>query len=544
MVQKALKINNVDLANKVRLGLKRRGIEYADMIPKATAGDIRSTMDAIKSFDPQWNDFINVLQNDILLTIFRNNDYNNPLKMFKRDGLYTEGSWIQEIALGLLTAHQYEKEATNVFGLEEPDYHVNYHRQNSRLKWKVSISPDMVEQAMYGGDDMGGARMVNTVLAQPLNSSEWADYLQMRHLFSEYQNADGFYNIQVADLASLTTGAEKASEGGKIAEIIRALNLDINGFYRTKYNPEGVPTVTRRTVLFGTPKFYASFDVNVLSAAFNMDRTNFTANRQVVVDDFEMPGTQCILADEDLFVSANTKMKTASIYDPENDVTNQWLHRWGIYSMSRFVNAIRLSTDPSTNETITVSSVDAVTVAFATVGGATPEFADKAEKTRMSATVTGDNPSQAVTWDIIGTSGVPKSTNTYIQGDGNLWIASDEQNSWLIIRAQSIQDPTKSATIKVGIGVKAPDASTVTGIELAGAESIKAGGSATYTATVTGDDSNRVVWAIVWAGAGVSIDQNGVVTTTADAQAGTATIVATSQLNPTVSAVKNVSITV
>lgn len=450
MASKTLKISNVDLANQVRAGLIKRGIGYADMIPKATQGDIRSTMEAIKSFDPQWNDFIEVLQNDIILTIFRQNEYSSTLKMFKRDGIYSEGSWIQEIAFGLLQAHQYDKNSTNVFGLEEPEIHVNYHKQNSRLKWKVSISPDMLEQAMYGSDPEGASRMVNGILAAPMNSSEWADYLQMRHLFAEYEKADGFYNLQVADLSKST---DKQKDGLDIAEKIRRLNLDMTGFYRTQYNPEGVPTYTRRTVLFGTPAFFASFDVNVLAAAFNMDKANFTASRQVVVDDFEIPGTQAILADEDLFVCANTKLKTASLYDPDNDITNQWLHRWGIYSMSRFVNAVRLSTDPDTPSSVTVSTIDSVTADFAEVAGVKPTYAEAGASTKLAATVTGTgNYSRAVMWTITGTAGVPKSSNTFIDGDGKLWIGSDEKNEYLTVTAQSIQDSTKSGTLKVGVG--------------------------------------------------------------------------------------------
>ena len=62
---------------------------------------------------------------------------------------------------------------------------------------------------------------------------------------------------------------------------------------------------------------------------------------------------------------------------------NYFLHRWGIYGMSKFVNAVLFSPRSDTGEDITViPTVTDVTVAFATINGATPEYATKGTTTR------------------------------------------------------------------------------------------------------------------------------------------------------------------
>lgn len=527
-----IRISNTDLANQIRARLP---ISYRDRIPKATQSDIASTVKAIKEYDPQWNDSIEVLLNDVVLTIFRNASYRNPLRPFKRAGVFTNGSWIQEIGVGLLKAHQYDKTATNVFGLEEPDVAVNYHKQNSKLKWEISTSPDILEQALLGGEGSGQG-MVNSMLLQPTNSAEWDDYLQMRQLFKMYQDNDGFFNVHVPDLLAAKP-EDKEAWGKEIAEKIRRINLEITGFYRTQYNAEHLPTFTRRTVLFGTPAFFASFDVNVLAAAFNMDRAQFTADRQVVIDDFGIDKSFAFLADEDLFVAATTKLKTASMYNPDNDYTKTWLHKWGIYSMSRFVNAIRFSTDPDTTTQTKASTVSSVSIDFAKDRNSQkPEFATRGDFTKLSATVTGEgNPSDAVVWLITGTSGSPKSTNTYLNGDGALHVGTDEKNAWIVVQAQSMDDSSKIATFKVGIDAKAPDESSITKVEIDGPATVQAPSESQYSATVTGDDTNRVLWVLGGAPAGVSIDQTGKLTVAATAAKGaTFVVMATSQANPAV----------
>ena len=334
-----------------------------------------------------WNDWLEVLLNGLVIDLFRVNDFQNPLGRHKIAGIQTNGSWIREFGYNLMKAHRYDKDATDVFTVEEPEVHTNYYLQNRKDRYDLSISEDILRQAMMESET-GVATLINNMLALPYTSAEEDEYLIMRELFALRDRENPFYNVHIDDISKAD---DKQKTGLDIAQKIREKYLDFP-FLHTEYNPEGLPAKTNDPVLFVTPRFLANFDVNVLASAFNMDKTNFMG-RVETVDRLPLDGvpygSAALLADPDIFVCADTKVKSASIQNPKNDSVNYFLHRWGIYGMSKFVNAVLFSPRSDTGEDITViPTVTDVTVAFATINGATPEYATKGTTTRLTATVT------------------------------------------------------------------------------------------------------------------------------------------------------------
>lgn len=535
---------NAKIFNTVTAQAKKLGLTFAGRVPNATQGDMQATIDYMDSYMPAWNDWLEVLLNGLVIDLFRVNDFQNPLGRHKIAGIQTNGSWIREFGYNLIKAHRYDKDATDVFTVEEPEVHTNYYLQNRKDRYDLSISEDILRQAMMESET-GVATLINNMLALPYTSAEEDEYLIMRELFAMRDRESPFYNVHIDDISKAD---DKQKTGLEIAQKIREKYLDFP-FLHTEYNPEGLPAKTNDPVLFVTPRFLANFDVNVLASAFNMDKTNFMG-RVETVDRLPLDGvpygSAALLADPDIFVCADTKVKSASIQNPKNDSVNYFLHRWGIYGMSKFVNAVLFSPRSDTGEDITiVPTVTDVTVAFATINGATPEYATKGTTTRLTATVAGTNdPSQAVSWDIAGTSGLPKSTNTFVRGDGELWVGTDEQNDWLLLRATSITDPTKQGLLRVGIGKKAPAPEAVTAITIGGSETVTAGTTSNYTATVTGDPNNGVVWTLIGApDNNTNIDANGLLTVAASCPASTKlTVMAVSRLKPDVTSQMQVTV--
>lgn len=535
---------NVKIFNTVAAQAKKLGLTFADRVPNATQGDMQATIDYMDSYMPAWNDWLEVLLNGLVIDLFRVNDFQNPLGRHKIAGIQTNGSWIREFGYNLMKAHRYDKDATDVFTVEEPEVHTNYYLQNRKDRYDLSISEDILRQAMMESET-GVATLINNMLALPYTSAEEDEYLIMRELFAMRDRENPFYNVHIEDISKAD---DKQKTGLDIAQKIREKYLDFP-FLHTEYNPEGLPAKTNDPVLFVTPRFLANFDVNVLASAFNMDKTNFMG-RVETVDRLPLDnvpyGAAALLADPDIFVCADTKVKSASIQNPKNDSVNYFLHRWGIYGMSKFVNAVLFSPRPDTGEDITVvPTVTDVTVAFASINGATPEYATKGTTTRLTATVTGTNdPSQAVSWDIAGTSGLTKSTNTFVRGDGELWVGTDERNDWLLLRATSITDPTKQGLLRVGIGKKASAPEAVTAITINGSATVKAGTTSAYTATVTGDPNNGVVWTLIGApDNNTNIDANGLLTVAASVPADTKlTVMAVSRLKPDVNSQMQVTV--
>lgn len=339
MADTMLQADNAAILNKVRANAS---LEYQSRIPVATQSNLSKTFATLQQFQPMWNEFMDVLINRIGLTLFNTNSFTNRLKPLK-SGAMNYGGMIQEIGANLLHAEAYDPNDTNVFGGEKADVEVNYHQINRRDKYKMRVNNDLLEEAFLNDGQL--AAFVNNLLALPQKSDEWDEYLIMRGLLKRYQEADGFFNYQVPDLAA---SADPEADGKKITEMLREIYLDTKGFYRTKYNALGMQVAPEELILLGTPKFFAKLDVNVLAAAYHMDKADFLADRTIVVDDFEMPGTQCMFLDSEWYKCMDTKVKTTNMYNPSADEWTYYLHHWGVYSASRQRTCIRFSTDATT----------------------------------------------------------------------------------------------------------------------------------------------------------------------------------------------------
>ena len=134
------------------------------------------------------------------------------------------------------------------------------------------------------------------------------------------------------------------------------------------YNEYGVKTNTpiRRQVIFMDADFNAEFDVDVLSAAFNMEKADFMG-RLFLIDDFTSfdnerfeliraasDGLEAV-TDDELLLMADVKAITVDenwfqVYDNLNKMTenyvgsglywNYWYHQWKTISTSPFANAV------------------------------------------------------------------------------------------------------------------------------------------------------------------------------------------------------------
>lgn len=488
-------LSNARIANTVRSNM----ITFGDRIPAATQGNMKDVLKSIQSYRPAWNEWLEVFLDVCALPLYRVNSWQNALGKFKQ-GRIRNGSWAKEVGYNLIQAHSYDKAATDVFSLREPDVVVNFHLQNRKDRYAITINEDVLAQAFE--DEGGLADFAQAVMAQVYNSDEVDEYLIMRELFAMYNETNGFFNYQVPDLATSSDVAADAKE-------ITAMLKETNELFKfpnqaVKYNPEHLPYVSDSTVLFATPKFLALNDVYNLAAAFNMDRAEFVAGVVQTVDEIPIDGAQAILADRDWFVCTDTLIETASIQNPATLGTNHFLHHWGIYSASRMAPAVLFSTAADSTWEVATPTVTNVSLAFA--DGYT--FADKGKNTPLVATVTGTNsPSQGVDFTIAGTGGVPLSTNTHIGGNGMLWVGTDEQNAYIIVTATSVADPTKFATLQVGIGsVYTPP--TITSVTINGAASITKGTSEQYTVTTVPADS-PVIWTVHTSDPLVTVDQTG-----------------------------------
>ena len=445
--------SNVDVLNTVRANCSAM---YRNEIPVATTANIAKTVAQIKSFEPFWNEFLNVLINKITLSLFNESQFNNKLAPLKLATMQY-GGVIEEMGADLINAEEYDPDATNVFDAPEPDLRVNYHQINRRNIYPMRLNEDLLSEAFR---EAGGlSAFVNNMLALPNKSAEWDEYKLMRDLLGVYQQADGFTNIQVPDLAA---SADPEADGKKITELLREYYLTLRDFYHTEFNAEGINATSSNLILLGTPKFFARLDVNVLAAAYNMDKADFIADRTIVVDNFGpgMEGTQCMLLDDRWYKVADTKRKMTSIYNPRAD---EWVYYnivWQILSCSRMVNALRFSTDATSEKLTAGDSVTVTSVAF-TEPAANATVIEPCADIQLKATVTySDSSTDSDCYFILTgstenapTDGVDSvdvilpDTGTYVDRMGVLHVAKDSTYQTIVVTAVSTKDASKTANL-------------------------------------------------------------------------------------------------
>lgn len=359
-----INMDNVQLLNYVR---QYAPDDYKNRIPAVTQGEIQSAFRGFQSYTPTWDQFMGVFLEKIGLQIVRNTTWTNPMGIFKRTPMRL-GSKIEEIATNLQKAHGYKNNCTDVFGVNAPDSRVNFHSTNRHDFYTITVPLEDVLRGV-ATDDYFLANYLGALVDNLIVSDNNDEYLLFKQILANANDNDGFFNVQVADVL---TASDKAAAA-------RALVEQVRGYYRllkfpsSDYSVEGreggLITVGRDMVLVIDAKTEAAIDVESLAAAFHMEKADFLADSVAVIDKWPagMEGTQALLVDRDFFVVSDTllTMQPAPI-NPCNLSQNYFYHHWGIYSYSRFVPAVRFSTDASTVLGNTPAKVTGITISMDT----------------------------------------------------------------------------------------------------------------------------------------------------------------------------------
>lgn len=351
-----LTLTNAEVLNLVR---SEASAGYQERIPAATRGNIAKIFETLDAYNPVMNEFSDLFVNRIGLTVFQANSYRNSLSPLKR-GEQQFGGMVQEVQGGLIKAEHYDPNNTNPFGAPKPDIEVNYYSMNRQDVYPMRYNRDQLRQAFI--EDGGLSSMINDILAMPLKSDQWDEYLIMRNLIKGAHDTWTMPTVQVPDIA---TADDKEAAGREIAVAMREHYLMMRDFIKTQYNPKHMPVSSDELVILGTPVFFAYFDVEVLSAAFHMDRANFIADRTIVVDDFDIAGAQAVLIDASAYICTDNLVANDTIYNPRTRDWISYLHHWGTYALSDMRNMLLFSSTEENNlGSVTAKTVTSVSLAL------------------------------------------------------------------------------------------------------------------------------------------------------------------------------------
>lgn len=419
------KFDGIQILNAIR---NAASTTYQERIPVATRDNIKDVGNAMMQYEATQNEFLHMLVNRIARVIITSKSYSNPLKPFKR-GVLEMGEAIEEVFVNMATAKPFDPilAERTVFKREIPDVSAVFHKINSRVFYKTTVSREQLAAAFLNAE--GITDLVSKIVDSLYSGAELDEYISMREMFSIQAQKGAFYPIYIPAITEATAKSAITT--------IKKWSNQLE-FISASYNPMGVKTrtVKQDQYLFVTPDFDAVMDVNVLAAAFNMDKAEFMGHK-IMVDNFGtgMEKVQAILIDRDWFMDFDRMSEYNEIYNPEGLYWNYFYHVWRLYSASPFVNALMFTSD----DTITITSIDVVPATPTVKKGALQQFTANFTASAMAP--------RGVIWEVSGDLPV----RSQIDWTGRLLVVPDEQNTTLTVKATSTYDPTKSDTATVTV---------------------------------------------------------------------------------------------
>lgn len=370
-----LNASTLDILNVIRANAS---YDYQQKVPKVeTANDIPRVGEIIYGTPAFANQFLNALINRIAIVRIQSATFNNPYSALKK-GYLEFGETVEDIFVGIINAVEYtpEKGAEREFKRSLPDVRSAFHVMNWRVMYPVTIQDEDLYQAFLSLD--GVTSLIANIVEQVYTSAEYDEFLLFKYLLIKAITKGKLAPVSIGTGADLKVAAEK----------FRGTSNKLP-FMSRKYNEADVKTTTPkdRQVIFMDADFNASFDVQVLASAFNMDKADFMGRLHLIDnwtefdnERFEIirensDGIEEITAEE-LALMADVKAvildeKWFQVYDNKNKFTekyvasglywNYFYHTWKTVSNSPFANAIVFVTSNATitnPSTITVKITD------------------------------------------------------------------------------------------------------------------------------------------------------------------------------------------
>ena len=348
--------SSVDVLNAIR---NSASINYRDYVPIATADadSIRAIGATIMDYPALQNEFLNALVNRIGRVILTSKSYQNPWAMFKK-GFLEFGETIEEVFTNLAKPFQFDPAVAEneIFKREIPDVRSAFHVLNYQKFYKATVSQEQLRMAFMSWD--GVTSLISSIVESMYTAANYDEFITMKYLLCKRILSGQMY---------WATASGKALGAKNIVKKIR-MHSDKLTFLSPDYNIAGVYNSTEKNnqYLFISSFWMADFDVEVLAAAFNMDKVEFMGH-VVLVDDFTQFDTARLnelfkddptytefgqtdieklglvvaaLVDKDYFMIFDNLQNFTENYNGQGLYWNYFYHVWKTFSTSPYANAV------------------------------------------------------------------------------------------------------------------------------------------------------------------------------------------------------------
>lgn len=266
-----LNASTVDILNTIRANASSA---YQNQVPEITkATEIPVVGDVLFGYPALANEFISALVNRIALVRVNSVTFNNEYAELKK-GFLQMGETVEEVFINLTKAREFspEKAAARELKRSLPDVRSAFHAINWKVQYPMTIQYEDLRQAFTSPD--GVTDLIAKLVASLNRSAEYDEYLLFKYLMIKAVTKGKMAVVE------LTNGNNKDA-----AAKFRGISNKLT-FVSPSYNASGVHTNSPRNdqYLFMDSTYNGEFDVDVLAAAFNMERADFLGHLKLVDD--------------------------------------------------------------------------------------------------------------------------------------------------------------------------------------------------------------------------------------------------------------------
>ena len=339
--------SGVSIFNYIR---ENSSSEFRDIVPTATSENILTLANILfdQSYTPQLNEFVSNLINRIGYTMVHNKVFSNPLAMFKK-GSVPLGTDVQDIFTNPATAEDYEFSNTamaKLLTITDPDTHVAYYRRNRKDLYTVTVSREGLQGAFVSWGKF------EDYISSLVNSLYNGDYIDEFRYTKELIQGAYDNNKAIVETVSAVSNEATAKAFVKAARKLftkmKFPSTEYNAYSKMSGSEKKITTWTDedRIVFLINADVEAEIDVDVLAAAFNMDKAKLLG-RIIAVDSFGDDKILGCLCDEAFLQIYNNQFRFDEFYNARTMSWNFYLHAWDTFAISPFANAVILATAAS-----------------------------------------------------------------------------------------------------------------------------------------------------------------------------------------------------
>ena len=416
--------SGVTMMNYIRQNSSRL---YQDVVPEATEDNIQTLGNILldDAYQPQLNEFINVLINRIALTMIRNASFTNPLAKFKK-GSIPLGTDIQDIITNPAEAEPYEYSNTameKLLTITDPDTHVAYYRRNRKDLYTKTITREGLQGAFVSRDKF--YNYISSIIQSLYNGNYISEFNYTKDLVKSAYDNNKVIVETVSKPVDEATGKAFVKKVRELFNLIMFPSTNFNAYTKFSGAKGTITTWTTkdRIALLIRADVMSSIDVDVLSAAFNMSRADFLG-AVTIVDNFGDDKILGVMCDESWLQIYDNIFRFDEFYNARVMAWNEYLHAWGTFAISPFANSVLFATE----ESVPVTNLD---------------FAND------SVDITGVGTQEEVVLTVTPSSST--SDIDYLSSDPTIFTVTKKSNTNATVTATGVGEATLTAQADNGI---------------------------------------------------------------------------------------------